>query len=57
VKENLTLIISAVGLLEGTLALLFAAIGILAGLVLASFVCGLLVGAFIAYCACARKNS
>lgn len=56
-QENLTFILSAIGAVEGTLALLIAVMGVLAVLVVVSFVAGLLAGVFIVYCASVRPDT
>jgi hypothetical protein len=56
-RENFTLILSAIGAVEGTLSLLIAMMGVLAGFVVAIFVAGALSGAFITYYMLARDDS
>ncbi len=46
-QENFTVILSAIGVVEGTLSLLIAVLGMLAALVVAAFLLGVLAGVFI----------
>ena len=56
-RENFTLILSAIGVAEGTLSLLIAIMGVLAGFIVAIFVAGVLSGAFITYYMLACEDS
>ncbi len=46
-RENLTLLLSAIAIVEGTLQLLITVIGVLAAVVVVAFVLGALTGVFI----------
>jgi hypothetical protein len=56
-RENLTLLLSAIAIVEGTLQLLITAIGVLAAVVVVAFVLGALTGVFITHYKSARENS
>lgn len=46
-QENFTVILSAIGVFEGTLSLLIAVLGMLAALVVAAFLLGVLADVFV----------
>jgi uncharacterized NAD-dependent epimerase/dehydratase family protein len=55
--ENLSLLVSAIAVAEGTLSLLIAVMGVVAAVVVAAFVAGAMSGVFITYYALARDDS
>lgn len=56
-QEKLTVILSAIGVVEGTLSLLIAVLGTLAALFVATFVLGGLAGVFITCYMRVREDS
>jgi hypothetical protein len=56
-QEKLTVILSAIGVVEGTLSLLIAVLGTLAALFVATFLLGVLAGVFITCYVHAREDS
>jgi hypothetical protein len=56
-QENFTVILSAIGVVEGTLSLLIAVLGMLAALVVAAFLLGVLTGVFVICYMHAREDS
>ncbi len=56
-RENLTLLLSTIAIVEGTLQLLIAVMGVLAAVVVVAFVLGALTGVLITHYKRARENS
>jgi hypothetical protein len=56
-QENFPVILSAIGVVEGTLSLLIAVLGMLAALVVAAFLLGVLAGVFVICYMHAREDS